>query len=66
MNISYVHNKVAIILSMITNTMFIHGYIPQPLVDTVLIPIVRDKKGNVMDRDSYRPVAVICIISKIL
>ena len=42
----YAHNKVAILLSMIINIMFIHGYISQAMMDTVHILILKYKKGN--------------------
>jgi hypothetical protein len=60
------HDKAAILLSMLFNAMVVHGHMPQMMMDTVLIPIIKDKKGDVTDRDNYRPVAVACIISKIL
>ena len=46
--------------------MIIHGYIPDILMDTILTPILKDKKGNVSDTDNYRPIALTCIISKVL
>jgi len=60
------HDKVAVMLSLIFNAMIIHGYIPEMVMDTILIPIVKDRKGDVTDRDNYRPIAVTCISSKIL
>ena len=62
----FAHDKVAFLLSMIFNSCIIHGHIPQSMMDTVLIPIIKDKKGSVTDRDNYRPVAITCIISKVL
>ena len=62
----YAHDKLSFVLSMIFNAMVIHGYIPQSMMDTVLIPIIKDKKGSVTDKNNYRPVAITCISSKIL
>ena len=46
--------------------MFIHGYIPKVVMDTVISPIIKDKKGDVTDKDNYRPVAIASIFSKLL
>ena len=34
-------------------------------MDTVIIPLVKDKKGVVTSKDNYRPVAITCISSEI-
>ena len=62
----FAHDSVAVLLSLCFNAMFIHGYIPQGVMDTILVPIIKDKKGNVTDSDNYRPVALTCVSSKIL
>ena len=48
------------------NAMFVHGHIPPPLMDTIIIPLVKDNKGDITDRDNYRPIALTCVSSKIL
>ena len=55
-----------ILLFLIFNTIVIHGYIPQMVMDTIITPIIKDKKGDVMDSDNYRPLAITCIVSNIL
>ncbi len=46
--------------------MVLHGYFPDELMSTVIIPIVKNKKGNITDMDNYRPIAITTIISKIV
>ena len=36
------------------------------LISTLLIPIVKDKKGDITDGDNYRPIAITCVVSDIL
>ena len=62
----YAHDKCSILLMILFNMCVIHGYIPQSIMDTIITPILKDKKGDITDGDNYRPVAVTCIISKIL
>ena len=33
---------------------------------THIISIVKDKKGDLSDKDNYRPIAITCVTSKIL
>ena len=61
----YACDKVPVVLTILFNTMVIHGHIPMSLLDTVLTPILKDKKGNVSDVDNYRPIAVTCVVSKV-
>ena len=59
-------DKLSVLLCLLFNSMILHGYICQELMDTILIPIVKDKKGNVSSKDNYRPIAITSVISKIL
>ena len=36
------------------------------IMDTIITPIIKEKKGDVTDSDNYRPVAITCIVSYIL
>ena len=35
-------------------------------MDTVLVSLVKDRKGILTDKDNYRPIAITCVTSKIL
>ena len=43
-----------------------HGYIPTALIETTIVPIVKNKSGNLSDSNNYRPIALATIVSKIL
>ena len=40
--------------------MIIHGYLPLGIMDTIIVPLVKDKKGDLNSVDNYRPIAVTC------
>jgi hypothetical protein len=61
----YASDKIYVYLCILFNTMLCHGYVPSKLMDTMLISLVKDKKGNVTDSDNYRPIALTCAASKI-
>ena len=54
------------LVTMLLNSMFLHGYLPKKVMDTVLIPIIKDKKGMLTDKDNYRPIALTTVFSKII
>ena len=58
--------RVHVLLSMIFNAMFVHGYVPSQLMNTVIVPLVKNKNGNCADKNNYRPVALSTAISKLL
>ncbi len=58
--------KVACLLYMLFNVMFVHTYLPTKLMETIIVPIIKDKKGLVTDKDNYRPIAVTSVLSKIM
>ena len=47
------------------NAMVIHNYIPESMLDTIIVPLIKDKHGNISDSDNYRPLALTCVASKL-
>ena len=43
-----------------------HGYIPNSCLNTAIVPICKNKNGNMSDTSNYRPVAVATVVSKLL
>lgn len=54
------------LIAMAINCMIMHGYLPDSAMDTLVIPILKDKKGLLQDKNNYRPVAITSVFSKIL
>ena len=61
----YADKSLIVLLTLLINCMLIHGYAPSKFMETVLIPIVKDKKESVTDSDNYRPIALTTVFSKI-
>ena len=61
----YASNKVAVLLALCFNTMLQHSYTPHSFTDTILVPIVKDKKGNLTEPNNYRPIAITSVASKL-
>lgn len=62
----YGSDRLVVLLSLLFSAMLTHGYLPDSLMRTVLIPVVKDKRGIVTNSDNYRPIAITSVASKIL
>ena len=45
--------------------MFEHCYMPQPMINSGIIPIFKIKSGHFTDKNNYRQIALSSIISKV-
>ena len=52
-------------LSMCFTLFFTHCYLPLSMIETIIVPIVKNKCGNLSDSNNYRPIALATIISKL-
>ena len=42
-----------------------HGYIPQSLIETTIVPIIKNKADDLSSSNNYRPIALANVISKV-
>jgi len=61
----YANDKLCVLLRLCFNSMIKHGHVPHAFSDTIIIPIVKDKKGCLADVNNYRPIALTSVVSKI-
>ena len=62
----YASTSINALLSICLNAFIVHGFLPSDLTDTVLVPVVKDKTGDISDTGNYRPIALASVISKVL
>ena len=43
-----------------------HGYLPADLIETTIVPVVKNKSGNLSDSNNYRLISLSTIFSKVL
>ena len=46
--------------------MLVHGHLPSSLIESLLVPIVKNKCASLTSKDNYRPIALSNIITKFL
>jgi len=64
-HIAYADSSVCNHLSSLFHVCLMHGKIPQECMQTVIVPICKNKNGNKSDAGNYRPVSLATIISKL-
>ena len=62
----YADESLRFFLSELFNMCIVHGYIPSSCLNTTIVPICKNKNGNMSDTSNYRPVAVATVVSKLL
>ena len=60
------NDKISILRAFCFTVCLSHGYLPTALIETTIVPIVKNKSGNLSDTNNYRPIALTTIVSKIL
>ena len=65
-SIKFSHSRLYVLLSLFFLLCLTHGYIPTSLVETTIVPIVKNRCGNLSDSNNYSPIAMAIITSKVL
>ena len=55
-------NLCVFFISELFNMCIVHGYIPNSCLNTTIVPISKNKNGNMSDTSNYRPVAVATVV----
>ena len=58
-------NHIPIMLSFLFTSILAHGYIPKNFMLSSLVPLVKNKSGDLRTKDNYRPIAMNSVLSKI-
>ena len=64
-SLKYAHPLLCLLLCIGFTCMFKHCYIPQCMINSVIIPLIKNKCGDQTDKNNYRPIALSSIISKV-
>ncbi|XP_053615263.1 uncharacterized protein LOC128678044 [Plodia interpunctella] len=54
------------VLAMFFSLCFGHSYLPDSLIKTIVVPVIKNKTGDVTDKNNYRPISLATIIAKVL
>ena len=56
--IKFSHCRIGILLSLYFTLCLSHGYLPPAMIKTTIVPLVKNKCGNITDSNNYRPIAL--------
>ena len=62
----YCSHKFKVLLALMVNSMFVHGYTPNDLLESVLTSIPTDSRGNLCTDENYSGIALCSAICKII
>ncbi|ELU16585.1 hypothetical protein CAPTEDRAFT_97653 [Capitella teleta] len=65
-HLKYASQRHLLLLSMCISSFFLHGFLPDSMISVVLIPIVKNKVGDINSKDNYRPIALASVLSKVV
>ena len=65
-HLKFSSDRILPLLSICITSMFTHGYLPKSMISVVVVPVIKDKSGQISAKDNYRPIALASIMSKIL
>ena len=65
-HLKYASGKLPYLLSLCITSFFTHGFLPESMLSVLIVPVIKDKAGNINSKDNYRPIALASIISKIV
>ena len=51
---NFAHHKLNVLLSLCFTLFFSHSYMPSSMIETIIVPIVKNKCGNLSDSNNYR------------
>ena len=58
-------HRLCIHICLLFNFFIKHCHIPTPFMQSIVIPLVKNKSGNLSDKDNYRAIAICTAISKV-
>ncbi|CAH2241228.1 jg3292 [Pararge aegeria aegeria] len=53
------------VLTMLYNICMSHSFMPSEMMRTIVVPIVKNKTGDLADKNNYRPISLATVISKV-
>lgn len=53
------------LLAMLFNFCISHSYMPEEMIRTVVIPVVKNKISDITDKNNYRPISLATVVSKV-
>ena len=64
-SLKYANHILPVLLSICFTCMFKHCYLPISMIDSDIVPLVKNRNGDLSHKNNYRPIALSSVISKV-
>ena len=65
-HLKYASERLPHLFSMAITGFFVHGFLPDSMLSVLIVPVIKDKAGNINSKDNYRPIALASIVRKLV
>jgi hypothetical protein len=64
----YIHSDhmLKVFLALLYTSFITHGHLPDTIMKTIIVPLIKSKTGDASDKNNYRPIALVTAASKLL
>uniref|UniRef100_A0A3B5QM76 Uncharacterized protein n=1 Tax=Xiphophorus maculatus TaxID=8083 RepID=A0A3B5QM76_XIPMA len=63
-HLKFASSRVVPLLALCFTGFIMHGFIPETLMNVLLLPVIKNKAGKTGSSDNYRPIALASTLSK--
>ena len=64
-SLKYANHILSVLLSICFTCMFKHCYLPIGMLNSIIVPLEKNKNGDLSDRNNSRPIALSSTVSKV-
>ena len=57
-------NYMYVLMSILYSSLLTHGFFPDTMIVTIIVPIIKNKSGDLLDNNNYKPIARATVASK--
>jgi hypothetical protein len=61
----HANSCISVMLAVFYTSTIVHGHLPDDFMKTIIIPLVKDKTGDISEVNNYRPIALVTATSKV-
>ena len=58
--------KLCVLMSIVISSIFTHGFIPRSMMESVIVPVIKNKNKRINDKGNYRPICLSTVCSKMV
>ena len=65
-HVEFAGPKLCVLISIVISSIFTHGFIHRSMMDSVIVPVIKNKNKRINDEGNYRPICLSTVCSKIV